>query len=228
MNTPTPTPNLPESVVTWHPGNTVPKVPKGDEQYFLVAVRRKHELGKVWSFPAQFLNNKMLLCNDDEPSSRKGNGWCQVPCEEGEDADILVTGWHMESSAPDGEYDSSYRPLLSDGDELMAWAEIPQYAADSVRAANARAEGVDAISAILAKHSELLESRPHAYFELAYTRATDWMVFMREGRMSEGRMVANGQGLTPGEACQSALDSIPKYAAQSVRSEASEGDNDGR
>lgn len=140
----TPTPNLPESVVTWNPGNTVPKVPSGDEQYFLVAVRRKHELGKVWSFPAQFLNNKLLCCVG-EPRASAGNGWIQVLCDEGEDADIRVTGWHFENSTPDGEYDNEYRPMLGDGDELLAWAEIPQYAANSVRAANARAEGVEAI-----------------------------------------------------------------------------------
>lgn len=127
-----------ESRVPWQPGNTVPNVPHGDEQYFLVAVRRKYELGKVWSFPAQFLNNKKLLCVEDDPVSRKGNGWCQVPCDEGEDADILVTGWYMESSTPDAEYDTEYRQLLSDGDELVAWAEIPQYAASPAAQSSAK------------------------------------------------------------------------------------------
>lgn len=115
------------SLVRWQPGNTAPEVPMNDEQYFLVAVRRKHELGKVWSFPAQFLNNKLLLCAHDDPQSRKGNGWIQVPCDEGEDADIRVTGWHFENSTPNGEYDNEYRPMLDDGDELLAWGEIPQY-----------------------------------------------------------------------------------------------------
>ncbi|WP_454735450.1 ParB/RepB/Spo0J family partition protein [Cupriavidus necator] len=64
-------------------------------------------------------------------------------------------------------------------------------------------------------HAELLESNPYCYFELAYTRKTEWMAFICD-KPAEGvigtpeyganrKVIAQGQGWTQEEACKGAL-----------------------
>lgn len=68
--------------------------------------------------------------------------------------------------------------------------------------------GTTSIAALLAQHKSLLELNAHAYFELAYTRTTDWMAWICSNSREADRsrtVLAHGQGLTPEEACQSAL-----------------------
>lgn len=92
-----------------------PATPKGTERYFIVAVRRSHS-GKVWTFPAKYLNAYPLefeVCG------------CGVEHEDG----CPCTGWYSASS--DGEYDENYSPLLSPGDELVAWSEIQLHPLDA-------------------------------------------------------------------------------------------------
>lgn len=58
-------------------------------------------------------------------------------------------------------------------------------------------------------HKQWLEVSPYVYFELAYTRSTEWMAWIcTNSRESDpGRKVlAKGQGSTPEEACAHALD----------------------
>jgi hypothetical protein len=69
----------------------------------------------------------------------------------------------------------------------------------------------DPLRALIAKHAELLADGPYAhycYFELAYTRHTGWMAWLCSNHREEDPdrvVLATGQGLTPDEACRSAL-----------------------
>lgn len=75
------------------------------------------------------------------------------------------------------------------------------------------AQGMDAIRALIAQHSKELEHNHYAYFELAYTRRTGWMVWItdkpafRESVLvnPDRKVLASGQGDTPEAACAAAL-----------------------
>lgn len=77
-----------------------------------------------------------------------------------------------------------------------------------------------AMNELIAKHTEMLETNPYAYFELAYTRQTGWMVFLCDRpaggtvgtpEFGAGRTVlAQGQGSTPEEACRAAVAALGK------------------
>jgi len=115
------------SGVSWHAPTEIPAVEDGDDVYAIIAVRRKHDSSKIYSFPAQYLNHKPLL--SENPREASGNGWSQQVADADAEFELYVTGWFCEHSTPDGEYDVQYEAVLSEGDELIAWAEIPQYAA---------------------------------------------------------------------------------------------------
>ncbi|WP_430613698.1 hypothetical protein [Acinetobacter baumannii] len=65
-----------------------------------------------------------------------------------------------------------------------------------------------ALEQVLKIHEEMLETNSYCYFELAYTRNTDWMVWIcsnaREADPNR-KVLLRGQGLTPEEAAQNAL-----------------------
>ena len=66
----------------------------------------------------------------------------------------------------------------------------------------------DSISALIDAHAELLQGSPYCYFELAYTRQTEWMAWLcsKPAEQDPARKVlANGQGGTAHEACARAL-----------------------
>ncbi len=111
--------------VAWRHPDEVPKVVPGGNAYFWVAVRRKHD-GRVYSFPAQYLN-AMLLCNEwSDDTERSGNRYHHGPtCED--EGSFPATGWH--DAKEHGEYDCVYQPLLGDADELVAWREVADYPA---------------------------------------------------------------------------------------------------
>jgi len=89
-----------------HQGYTdLPSTPPGSDMFVIVAVRRGHN-AKIYTFPAIYANQYTLQYND-EPSERQ------------------VTGFFTHSSAGDDDY--LWQPLLDRGDELVAWAQIPQY-----------------------------------------------------------------------------------------------------
>lgn len=60
-------------------------------------------------------------------------------------------------------------------------------------------------------HSALLEQNPYCYFELAYTRQTMWMAWLcskpREDDPNR-KVLAQGQGETPEQAADAALESF--------------------
>jgi hypothetical protein len=77
------------------------------------------------------------------------------------------------------------------------------------RAAPPRSPEVrDPIRDLIAEHAELLEANAYTYFELAYTRRTEWMAWLCSNHREadpDRKVLANGQGNTPEEACANAL-----------------------
>jgi len=77
-------------------------------------------------------------------------------------------------------------------------------------------QGADPIKRLIAMHNELLGEYPYCYFELAYTRRTDWMAWLctkpREDD-PERKVLACGQGLTGEEACAEAISAAQKGGA---------------
>ncbi|KEP91397.1 hypothetical protein DA11_06935 [Aeromonas caviae] len=58
---------------------------------------------------------------------------------------------------------------------------------------------------------QLIGTHPYLYVELARTRTTDWMAWLRtKPNENEGVLLATGQGLTPDEACRYALAQLKK------------------
>jgi len=77
----------------------------------------------------------------------------------------------------------------------------------------------DSIHALLDEHARLIEEgENYAYFELAYTRSTEWMAWLCDkapdadtGRPLPDRIVlACGQGHTADEACRLAIEDLAK------------------
>lgn len=65
-----------------------------------------------------------------------------------------------------------------------------------------------AIDQVMDLHREFLEGNPYCYFELAYTRTTDWMVWICTNAREidpDRQVLLKGQGDTPEQACQNAL-----------------------
>lgn len=58
---------------------------------------------------------------------------------------------------------------------------------------------------------EAKEYNPYLYFELAYTRATDWMAHFQNREGGTKVVLATGQGATPDEACEQILEALEKY-----------------
>lgn len=66
----------------------------------------------------------------------------------------------------------------------------------------------DSIHALIAAHERLLKSNSYCYFELAYTRTTDWMAWITTKPLADDpdrKVLACGQDITPGGACLRAL-----------------------
>ena len=66
----------------------------------------------------------------------------------------------------------------------------------------------DPVRDLITAHSVELAAHPHTYFELAYTRQTEWMAWICSKPQQEDpdrKVLANGQGSTPEEACEKAL-----------------------
>lgn len=65
-----------------------------------------------------------------------------------------------------------------------------------------------AIEGLIRLHKKALESNPYAYFELAYTRQTEWMAWLcsESAEVNPKRIVyAKGQGSNPETACAEAI-----------------------
>ena len=64
------------------------------------------------------------------------------------------------------------------------------------------------LSKVIAIHEDMLDSNPFCYFELAYTRTTEWMVWICTKPSTDDpnrKVLLRGQGSTPEEACADAL-----------------------
>lgn len=82
----------------------------------------------------------------------------------------------------------------------------------------------NAIHSLISLHASQLNANPHCYFELAYTRTTEWMVFICDKpaariigtpNFGAGRKILfQGQGSTADEACRKALASMTAAGAQ--------------
>lgn len=69
----------------------------------------------------------------------------------------------------------------------------------------------DYFDQLLKTHAGLLEQNPYAYFELAYTRQTEWMAWLCDKPATDDparKVIARGQGESPEEACRRALESM--------------------
>ncbi|MBJ9954378.1 hypothetical protein I5735_15205 [Acinetobacter baumannii] len=66
------------------------------------------------------------------------------------------------------------------------------------------------LSKVMAIHTEMLQTNHYCYFELAFTRYTDWMVWICSNQREQDpnrKVLLRGQGSTPEEACADALES---------------------
>lgn len=64
------------------------------------------------------------------------------------------------------------------------------------------------LSKVMAIHTDMLQTNHYCYFELAYTRYTDWMVWICSNAREQDpnrKVLLQGQGTTPEEACANAL-----------------------
>ena len=64
------------------------------------------------------------------------------------------------------------------------------------------------LSKVMAIHTDMLQTNHYCYFELAYTRYTDWMVWICSNAREQDpnrKVLLQGQGSTPEEACADAL-----------------------
>lgn len=72
------------------------------------------------------------------------------------------------------------------------------------------------VQEVLKIHAEMLENNPYCYFELAYTRITEWMVWICSNQREQDpnrKVLLRGQGSTPEEAAENALEN---YKASEV------------
>lgn len=64
------------------------------------------------------------------------------------------------------------------------------------------------LSKVMAIHTDMLQTNHYCYFELAYTRYTDLMVWICSNAREQDpnrKVLLQGQGPTPEEACADAL-----------------------
>lgn len=111
------------SDAVWHNPGDLPDVAPGAMGWFWVAVRRAN--GMSYNFPASYLNS-MLLSDENRAADEPvvGNRYSHGAADE-MDGSFPATGWH--NAQEHSEYDNVYMPLLSDGDELIAWRAVEDF-----------------------------------------------------------------------------------------------------
>lgn len=65
------------------------------------------------------------------------------------------------------------------------------------------------VQTVLAIHAEMLENNPYCYFELAFSRTTDWMIWICSNAREKDpnrKVLLCGQGSTPEDAAEDALE----------------------
>jgi len=102
-------------------------------------------------------------------------------------------------------------PLIESGVTVMAWASFPTFEGEAEPPRLQEGQGGEHptnVQKLIALHEDLLQENPYSYFELARTRTTDWMAILATTAVDnhhDYRILAKGQGMTPEEAAQSAL-----------------------
>lgn len=67
------------------------------------------------------------------------------------------------------------------------------------------------LSKVMGIHADMLQTNHYCYFELAYTRYTEWMVFICTNSREQDpnrKVLLQGQGSTLEEACENALNNF--------------------
>ena len=124
--------------VAWQHPDTLPPVAPGQQGWFWVAVR--HANGRIYSFPATYLNAMVLTNENCDQEERRGNRYHHGPVDQDEGS-FLATGWH--DAKEHYEYSAAYSPLLdSDKDELIAWRSVTDYGDTSPPSAPVGVEGL--------------------------------------------------------------------------------------
>lgn len=70
-----------------------------------------------------------------------------------------------------------------------------------------------AVEQVMQIHQEMLQENHYCYFELAYTRTTEWMVWICSNAREvdpNRKVLLRGQGATPEEASLDALENYRK------------------
>lgn len=74
----------------------------------------------------------------------------------------------------------------------------------------------DYINEAIALHAKMLQENSYCYFELARTRQTEWMLWICSNAREQDpnrKVLVNGQGFTPEDACKNGLE---LYAQQNA------------
>lgn len=134
----------------------------------------------------------------------------------------LANGTVLRFQNLDGYCDAEIKAHPSRGEATQATADafIAEIEARVLRADSP-------LQKLIAAHAEMLEANPYCYFELAYTRRTEWMAWLCSKPQEDdpGRIVlAKGQGSTPEEAAIDALE----FMAAEKRKQAEQGEESGK
>ena len=125
--------------VAWQHPDTLPPVEPGQCGWFWVAVRRANN-GRIYSFPATYLNAMVLTDENCDQEESRGNRYHHGPVDE-DDGTFEATGWH--DAKEHSEYSAIYLPLLdSDKDELVAWRAVADYGDTAPPSAPVETEGL--------------------------------------------------------------------------------------
>jgi Lar family restriction alleviation protein len=116
-----------EGATSWHLAEETPPVAKANCREFIVAVKRA-KTGKVSTFAASYLNAYELEYQD-HPCPQCQN----IPdpeCSGNSGGGCPTTGWYTVTG--DDDYAGMWNALyLEKGDEIVGWAEVPQFTAPS-------------------------------------------------------------------------------------------------
>lgn len=102
---------------------------------------------------------------------------------------------------------------MSDINEDAAMCNAAEVLARHAAGRRARRSGgmTSKLQQLIELHGSLLEQNPYCYFELAYTKATGWMAWICTNHLEADpfrKVLARGQGESPEEAADAALESF--------------------
>lgn len=118
-----------------------------------------------------------------------------------------------EDSAPCWHFTDG-RQLVPGKHEVICWAYLehpllPCFPEQYEEFQKKLGEPITKVQEFIALHELLLQENPYSHFELARTRTTDWMAILATNAVDghhDYKILAKGQGLTPEEAAQTALE----------------------